>query len=139
MAQLTMDVSLAQLNALGGVTSDSIDFTSALPAGARIINMSARNKGTAFASSGGTVANLNVNITASGQTTTLAGGGVHQMQTASYRGQNNVLMATGMAAAVYPFESGFTPAAKFTVSGAGVTLGNLTDGDDGIEVTITYL
>lgn len=136
--KLEMEVSRADLNALGAVTSGEISFGGqTLPAGAIPLHFRVRNGGTAFTSSGGTVSNLTAGIVESGQTTRWLGdrSSLHQ---ANQRGAQSTSIAS-TTQEDFPYESTLTPAVYFTVSGSGVNFGNLTDGDDGLFVELFYV
>lgn len=136
MAYITKKVTAAELVALGAATSGRVAMDDAIPAGAVPIAFTARNRGTAFTSSAGSVTQLDASIVATGQTTdALIGSEVGTLMTAGIRG-GRALDRSGVAAAVAPWPNGaWTPEVYFECN---QNLSTITGGDDGIEIIIVY-
>lgn len=136
MAYLRKKITTAELVALGASTTGQISMGTAMPAGAVPIAFTARNRGTAFTSSAGSVTQLDAQIVADGQTVdAFADGVVDDLMTAGKRG-GKALAAANATATVAPWPNGaWTPRVRFTCNR---NLGTLTGGDDGIEILILY-
>lgn len=136
MAYITKKITVAQLVALGAATSGRIAMDDAIPAGAVPLAFTARNRGTAFTSSGGSVTQLDASIVATGQTAdALVGSEVGSLMTAGRRG-GQTLGRSAVAASVAPWPNGaWTPEVYFECN---QNLSTLEGGDDGIEIIIVY-
>jgi len=110
--KLSLTVEVSDLVALGSVTEGNIDFASALPAGATVLHLRARNNGTAITSTAG-AAELTVALVASGQTKKLTDD-IISLNRNDRRGQRPLSSSMVASVAEHPYESGFTPSARFT-------------------------
>jgi hypothetical protein len=129
MATLTKIITLAELQALGGVDSANLPMDGELPAGSYPVALHARNLGTAF--TGANVSGLFVSI--ANQTDF-----VPNMHIANNAGRARLLdgfSSTG-GVALWPHNGG-TPLLSLAVDG-GADFVDLTGGDDGIEVVLVY-
>lgn len=136
MAYIRKIVTRAELVALGANTSGRIAMADALPAGSVPLAFTARNRGTAFTSSAGSVTQLDVSIVASGQAAdAFAGAEVGSLMTAGIRG-GRALAQGGAASSIAPWPNGaWTPQVYVECNR---NLDTLQNGDDGIEVLIIY-
>jgi len=137
MALLTKTFTLAELTALGAVDDGQVSFGSALPAGARVLAITARNKGDAFGTTVGNLYDIRVGLRVAGQATDIVVYAV-SVQAANSRLCSYVTSGE-LVQATYPFENGFTPAAYFVLNNdTGCKMNTLNGGASGIEVTIIY-
>lgn len=136
MAYIRKKITVAQLVALGASTTGQIAMDDALPAGAVPIAFTARNRGSAFTSSAGSVTQLDAQVVVTGQTSdAFADGAVDNLMTAGIRGGKG-LKQLGVASSVAPWPNGaWTPYIRFTCNR---NLSTLTGGSDGIEILILY-
>lgn len=136
MAYIRKIVTVAELVAIGAATSGRVAMSDALPAGSVPIAFYARNRGTAFTSSAGSVTQLDCSIVASGQTAdAFADGEVGSLMTAGIRG-GKPLTNAGVASSIAPWPNGaWTPQVYVECNR---NLSTLTSGTDGIEIIILY-
>lgn len=136
MAYIRKKITVAQLVALGASTTGQVAMDDAIPAGAIPLAFTARNRGTAFTSSAGSVTQLDAQVVADGQTVdAFADGVVDELMTAGRRG-GKALAKANATSTISPWPNGaWTPRVRFTCNR---NLSTLTDGDDGIEILIVY-
>lgn len=126
MARISKTVTLAELQALGGVASGEI-VIGTLPVGARPVSFTGRRIGGSLASSGGTPNDFQISLRVSGTTTPITVPFTNQHGALEPQGQKPIDIANALPAE-YPLSS-LTPvtyAATVLVSGAGVLMNNLT-------------
>ena len=141
MAAITKTITLTEINAIGASASGSVDFGSALPAGAIPLQLVVRRlQAVAVTSSGGTPTSLTFNLVVSGGATGIFASAKNlDVDAAAQRNFIDTGAYAAKAATVFPYESETTYAVLLTVAGSGVTMANI-DGPTGnvLEATLVY-
>lgn len=133
---LVKNITVAELNAYGAVTSVNIPLEE-IPANSIPASFWGMNLGDVIESSGGTITNILASVVTSltetnPVTTALAG-----MHTADNKVQNPILSSNNTDGR-FAYGDAWTPHLRISVSGSGVTLGNLTGGAAGLRFVFGY-